>query len=174
MSVPDASELSRQRFVVDLMLMRLGRWLRLMGQDAANPEGGSDWQIRDQAKRDHRTVITRDRRLYESCLKASQPCLFIRSSRIEEQLLEVAGAGVSLRLDPQRCTLCNGHLIEITGSGKERWQCCICSKVYWQGSHWRKMERMLEEIGSRRDGDETAGQKAGKKTNDGIGCKRPE
>ncbi|MDD1739463.1 MAG: Mut7-C RNAse domain-containing protein, partial [Methanothrix sp.] len=106
--MPDASELSRQRFVVDLMLMRLGRWLRLMGQDAANPEGGSDWQIRDQAKRDHRTVITRDRRLYESCLKASQPCLFIRSSRIEEQLLEVAGAGVSLRLDPQRCTLCNG------------------------------------------------------------------
>jgi uncharacterized protein with PIN domain len=150
LSVPEASELSRQSFVVDLMLMRLGRWLRLMGQDAANPEGGSDWQIRDQAKRDHRTVITRDRRLYESCLKASQPCLFIRSSRIEEQLLEVAGAGVSLRLDPQRCTLCNGHLIDITRSGKEQWQCCICSKVYWQGSHWRKMERMLEEIGSRR------------------------
>ena len=150
LSVPDASELSRQSFVVDLMLMRLGRWLRLMGQDAANPEGGSDWQIRDQAKRDHRTVITRDRRLYESCLKASQPCLFIRSSRIEEQLLEVAGAGClcdwTLRDAPYATVIWKRS----PRSGKEQWQCCICSKVYWQGSHWRKMERMLEEIGSRR------------------------
>ena len=27
-----------ERFLVDLMLMRLGRWLRLLGQDVANPE----------------------------------------------------------------------------------------------------------------------------------------
>jgi len=69
LTIPDTFQPSGQRFVVDLMLMRLGRWLRLMGQDVANPGNGSDWEIRDQAAREHRTVITRDRRLWQSCLK---------------------------------------------------------------------------------------------------------
>ena len=154
MSVPDASELSGQRFVVDLMLMRLGRWLRLMGQDAANPEGGSDWQIRDQAKRDHRTVITRDRRLWQSCLKIERPCILILSSQIEEQLQEMADAGLPLRLDPRRCTLCNEPLEQMTENGREQWRWRRCDKLYWRGSHWRKIEEMLEKIGSRRGQDQ--------------------
>lgn len=153
MTTPDTFKPAGQSFVVDLMLMRLGRWLRLMGQDVAYPEGGSDLDIRDQAAREHRTVITRDRRLWQSCLKAGQSCILIESSLIEEQLLEMAGAGLSLRLDPQRCTLCNEPLEQMTDDGREQWQCRRCDKLYWRGSHWRKMEQMLEEIESRRKED---------------------
>ena len=136
--------------MVDLMLMRLGRWLRLTGEDVANPEEGSDWQIRDQARREHRTVITRDKILYESCLKANLPCILIRSPQIEEQLLEMAGTGVPLRLDPRRCTLCNGELEKDDETG-ERWKCRRCGKIYWKGSHWMKMEQMLHRICIRED-----------------------
>ena len=155
LTIPDTFQPSGQRFVVDLMLMRLGRWLRLMGQDVANPGNGSDWEIRDQAAREHRTVITRDRRLWQSCLKIERPCILIFSSQIEEQLLEMAGAGIPLLLDPRRCTLCNEPLEQMTEDGREQWRCRRCDKLYWRGSHWRKMEEMLEKIGGRRGQDQT-------------------
>lgn len=143
------AQASGQRYIVDLMLMRLGRWLRLMGQDVANPDAASDREILDKAKKEMRTVITRDRRLWQSCLRADQPCILIASSRIREQLLEMAGAGLPLRLEPDRCTLCNGPLRQLAGDEREQWQCRICGKLYWRGSHWKKMERMLGEISSR-------------------------
>ena len=146
MTIPGTFEPAGQRFVVDLMLMRLGRWLRLMGQDVANPGAESDWEIIEQAAREHRTVITRDRRLWQSCLKTNRPCILIESSLIEEQLQEMAGVGVPLRLDPQRCTLCNEPLEEMTEDGREQWRCGRCDKLYWQGSHWKKMEQMLEKL----------------------------
>jgi len=159
LTIPDTFQPSGQRFVVDLMLMRLGRWLRLMGQDVANPGAESDWEIIEQAEREHRTVITRDRRLWQSCLKTDQPCILIFSSQIEEQLLEMAGAGLPLLLDPRRCTLCNEPLKQMTEDGREQWRCRICDKLYWRGSHWRKMEQILEKVGGRIEEDRACWQK---------------
>jgi uncharacterized protein with PIN domain len=102
-------------------------------------------------------VITRDKILYESCLKANLPCILIRSSQIEEQLLEMAGTGVPLRLDPRRCTLCNGELEKDDETGA-RWKCRRCGNIYWKGSHWMKMEQMLHRICIRED-DLVSGQK---------------
>ncbi len=146
-----------QRFLVDLMLMRLGRWLRLLGQDVANPEGSSDEELLRQAKKESRTIITRDRGLFQACRgkgaasTSCVPCILIRSSAISEQLLEMADAGVPLRLDPKRCTLCNGLLEETEMHEMKKWQCLACKKLYWEGGHWKKMERMLQAIRSRNE-----------------------
>jgi uncharacterized protein len=137
-----------QRFLVDLMLMRLGRWLRLLGQDAANPQEGSDEELLCQAKEERRTIITRDKRLFLAASGAGISCLLIQSSNISDQLLEMDRAGVPLRLDPRRCTLCNGPLQKVKTPGIKRWQCSICKKLYWEGGHWQKMERMLQTIRS--------------------------
>jgi len=145
-----------QRFLVDLMLMRLGRWLRLLGQDVANPESNSDNELLLQAKKESRIIITRDKRLSQACRSADASCLLIRSSKISDQLLEMADAGVPLRLDPQRCTLCNGLLVEIEKLGMKKWQCQSCQKIYWEGGHWKKMERMLQAIRCQRE--ENAGR----------------
>jgi uncharacterized protein len=136
------------RFLVDLMLMRLGRWLRLLGQDVANPEGCDDEELLGQAEKECRTIITRDVRLSRACSKAGTPCLLIYSSAISDQLLEMAKAGVPLRLDPLRCTLCNGRLEEVKMSRMKRWECQACRKLYWEGGHWQKMESMLQAIRS--------------------------
>lgn len=147
----DTGEDTGQRFLVDLMLMRLGRWLRLLGQDVARPEGESDADLLHQAKKEGRTIITRDKRLFLAAPGAGASCLLIRSLKISDQLSEMAEAGVPLRLDPQRCTMCNGRLEEVEMPGMKRWQCSACKKLYWEGGHWQKMESMLQAIRCRRE-----------------------
>ena len=153
--VEDAGEDLGQRYLADLMLMRLGRWLRLLGQDVACPEGESDDALIDQAKAERRTIITRDRGLFQASRSAGLPCLLISSSKLSDQLAEMARAGLPLRLDPKRCTMCNGPLDEVDEvaegemPGGRRWRCRSCKKLYWVGGHWKKMESMLQEIRQR-------------------------
>ena len=138
-----------ERFLIDHMLMRLGRWLRLLGLDVANPIGTSDIELLENAKRDQRTLITRDRSLERSCHAAGIGCILIRSSFLEEQLIEMRERGTPLQLSPERCTICNSPLEKIKETEKMSWRCNDCKKLYWVGAHWKKMEIMLEEIRSR-------------------------
>lgn len=141
------------------MLMRLGRWLRLLGQDVAIPAGERDGALLCQAKAERRTIITRDRGLFQAARGRGLSCLLINSSKLSDQLAETAQVGLPLLLDPQRCTMCNGPLdvvdevAEGEMPGRKRWRCRSCRKLYWVGGHWQKMESMLEEIRSRNAGD---------------------
>ena len=135
------------------MLMRLGRWLRLLGQDASNPKGISDDLLLVQARKENRTIITRDKELFQACRGADVSCILIRSSKISDQLMEMSTKGVLLQLDPKRCTLCNSLLLEIESNSSRKWECPACKKLYWQGGHWEKMERMLESIRSCKERD---------------------
>ena len=128
------------------MLLRLGRWLRLLGQDVANPDATNDADLLGQAKREKRIVITRDKRLAKTCQSQKRECILIRSSKIIEQLREMAQRGIQLELNPQRCTICNCSLQEVESPERRTWICTGCKRLYWEGSHWKKMEKMLESI----------------------------
>jgi len=144
---------AKRRFLVDWMLLKLGRWLRILGQDVGLPAERSDESLMIQAREEGRTIITRDRMLFFAANRRGQPCHLIRANKIVEQIIEMADEGVVLQLDPHRCTECNGLLDETEFfKGKAlRWQCRSCKKVYWVGSHWKRMENMLQEARSRRD-----------------------
>jgi hypothetical protein len=60
---PLAESPQKRSFLADLMLLRLARWLRLLGQDVANPESDSDKALLGQAKRENRILVTRDKRV---------------------------------------------------------------------------------------------------------------
>lgn len=144
-----------ETFLVDQMLMRLGRWLRLMGQDVANPGTADDRQLMERAKAENRTLLTRDRRLAEACSKAGISCILIHSAHLEDQLKEIASRGISLELKPLRCTICNYPLRRIEAGEcesreKEIWQCEGCKKLYWEGSHWRNIEKSLDKVRSQK------------------------
>jgi len=140
-----------ERFLVDQMLLRLGRWLRLLGMDVANPENASDSELLQRAIREKRTLVTRDKRLADACRRRQAECILIKASRLDEQLREMAQMGVPLELRPQRCTLCNCILQKVHLAEKATWKCEGCGKLYWEGSHWINMEKMLEKIRSSKD-----------------------
>ncbi len=136
---------------MDQMLLRLGRWLRLLGMDVANPENDSDGELLQRAIKEKRVLITRDKRLADACKRLEAECILIRASRLDEQLREMAQRGVPLALSPQRCTLCNSALQKVHPAEKATWKCEGCGRIYWEGSHWINMEKMLEKIRSSKD-----------------------
>ncbi|OPX79441.1 MAG: hypothetical protein A4E45_00720 [Methanosaeta sp. PtaB.Bin039] len=137
------------RFLVDCMLIRLGRWMRLCGKDVANPCSVDDSALLHQALAEGRVMLTRDRALAERCLGSGQDCLLIRSDQLDEQLQELKSAGVRLQLNPQRCTLCNDLLEEErrAESPGQSWRCRGCGRRYWTGSHWNGIKRRLSYMG---------------------------
>jgi uncharacterized protein with PIN domain len=146
-----------ERFLVDQMLMRLGRWLRLAGMDVANPGVADDPELMIKARREDRVLITRDKRLAEDCRAAGVECILIQSTDLIGQLNEMANAGVKMELNPQRCTVCNGPLrVAVRSPGDQSlheraWECEICGKLYWAGSHWKRIEDTLKQIRSEKD-----------------------
>jgi len=137
--------------------MKLARWLRLFGQDVSNPPPGVDDSVLIEiALEEKRTLLTRDRALSQRCKKAGADCVLIRSSDLDEQLKEAKELGIPMRIDPVRCTLCNGKLIEASederrkvphiGENTPLWRCERCGKLYWEGSHWKNMEDRLKRI----------------------------
>jgi uncharacterized protein with PIN domain len=142
--------------LVDQMLMRLGRWLRLLGMDVANPGVADDRDLMIKARLENRVLITRDKRLADDCRTKGVECILIRSTSLLGQLNEMAETGVKMELNPLRCTICNGSLrVAVNGAGdrphhERTWECPVCGKLYWSGSHWRRIEETLEQIRSQR------------------------
>ena len=137
-----------ERFLVDHMLMRLGRWLRLVGMNVANPEVVEDLALLRRAKQENRILVTRDKKLFEASRTSGLDCILIHSSDIENQLAEMARFGIILKINPKRCTICNAplQLDPNLSVQKEVWRCQECGKNYWKGTHWQRIEEILEKI----------------------------
>ena len=93
------------------------------------PHETSDDDLLGQAKREKRTLLTRDKRLAETCQSQAIECILIRSSHLPEQLLEMAQRGILLELNPQRCTLCNCPLQEVESPERRTWICTGCKRA---------------------------------------------
>jgi uncharacterized protein with PIN domain len=146
------------RIYADAMLSRMGRWLRMLGFDTeiADVEMSDENVIKAAGKR---TLITRDKLLYQRAKSRGLSAYYIHSRSAREQLHEFFSmAGVETRFpENTRCSLCNGQLT-LVGRGEtdapknvrsERfWKCDECGKSYWQGSHWDKISKIAEELGA--------------------------
>lgn len=144
----------KPRFIVDVMLGNLCRWLRLLGYDTFFPKGLDDTDILNTAIDEDRILITGDSKLYERA-KGAVPALFLREEKTENQLLKAARTfSLKLSFPPETliCPLCNGSLSETDErteecAGKETaWKCSSCGKLYWEGSHWKKILKTVDTI----------------------------
>jgi hypothetical protein len=153
---------SPPRFVVDAMLGRLARWLRLLGYDALYDPAADDRELARCAAASGRVLLTRDRGLLARRLVTRG--LLVEDEHLAGQLRQVAAA-FSLSLDPARCftrcLACNSETREVPREevgGRvppyvqrthERFRACPgCDRVYWAGSHrelaLRQLARLLE------------------------------
>lgn len=165
-----------ERFVVDIMLGRLVRWLRAMGYDSLfpAPAAGSagDRRLLGIARAESRVLLTRDRVL----ARLAEPRgMLVRAERVDAQIAEVVAA---LGLAPPasawltRCLDCNA-LLEARERGAVHGRvpehvlatapgfraCPACAKVYWAGSHADRMvERLGRLLGLATSGSEDAGR----------------
>ncbi len=129
------------RFFCDAMLGKLARWLRIFGYDCGlAPERAADSEVLSLAE--GRILLTRDKEL------ARLPnALYVPGNTIKSQLsLLYRRYHIRLAITPTRCPLCNGKLVKAETPNGPGWKCTSCGKEYWQGSHWKRIAELAEEV----------------------------
>lgn len=150
--------LREPRFILDVHLGRLARYLRLLGFDATYDATRDDAAIVTIATTQRRIILTRDKGLLKR--KAVTHGYWLRNTNPRRQLVEVVDAldlsGLVRAFS--RCMVCNAGLETVDEEdvsdllpagvrGRfDHLACCPgCGRVYWPGSHY---DRMLELLGS--------------------------
>ena len=148
-------------FVLDGMLGKLVRWLRMMGHDVKYSNNMNDVELLNIAKTEKRVLLTRDLALYQQAIARNLDAFYVEGLTEPERLSELAsryGIPLAIDLEKSRCPKCNTKINPVPKeavSGKvekntllyysEFWMCPNCGAVYWQGAHWTKIRATLEE-----------------------------
>ena len=151
--------LRKTRFVLDTHLGRLAAYLRMLGFDTLYSNDYDDPCLTKISVDEHRILLTCDRQLLMR--KQITHGYFVRTRQPQQQLLEVLSR-FDLYNNQQpftRCMHCNGKIwpvkkqaIEAQLSSRtkkyynEFFQCEMCNKIYWKGSHYLKMKSMIDNI----------------------------
>ncbi len=144
------------RFVADVHLARLAKYLRLLGFDTLYYTHIDDDALMRIAKEEDRVILTKDRGLAEVCERS----FIVRSNGLREQLREVMEAfGLRITRPFSRCMVDNGPLVRLEADAvrdlvppkvrawcEEYWRCEVCGRIYWQGSHWERMRRFIADL----------------------------
>jgi uncharacterized protein with PIN domain len=146
-------------FLADAHLGGLARFLRMLGFDTLHDNAFADELIRRIARAEGRIVLTRDRELLK-CREIARGC-YVHALEPQAQLREVAARyRLGERARPfTLCLKCNLPLEVVARSAvaprlppkvleeqREFSRCPGCQRVYWPGSHYRRMRRALEQV----------------------------
>ncbi|MGQ9560592.1 MAG: Mut7-C RNAse domain-containing protein [Candidatus Oleimicrobiaceae bacterium] len=169
--------MATMKFVVDVMLGKLAKWLRIIGYDTEYRSSWTDAELREKVTQEQRLLLTRDRSLAESVGPAGG--LFIQSQNPRDQFRQVVE---TLGLDTERglftiCTRCNrpvepadpedvAHVVSDYLRRQQRcfWRCPSCGRVYWEGSHLVNARGWIA-AALERSGDERTRNSRGKQAN---------
>jgi uncharacterized protein with PIN domain len=145
------------RFVVDVNLGRLARYLRLLGFDTLYRNDYQDTDLVRICLEQRRIVLSRDRNLLKH--SAITHGCFIHNTdplrQIEEVIKRLDLANIATPF--KRCVRCNGLLRPIEKSLIEErlppltrkhyelfWICGDCEQAYWKGAHYQRMMELVE------------------------------
>ena len=149
---PRRAKGTRHRFLVDGMLGSLAVKLRILGFDAEYDRESTDRELVQRATNEGRILLTSDRELFLLAKHLHTNCMMVQGASERERLVQLfTNLGVK-KLSPRRpsrCSLCNGRLQktqEIDSYGREMYRCNNCGKLYWRGSHWKKLEQLFWEV----------------------------
>ncbi len=157
------------KFLVDAMLGKLTRFLRIFGYDTiyANElidyfkiDPVPDEKLVDFANKNNRIIITKDYPLYN---QNKDNVIFLSGEGIYNYLHYLnkeIGLNFKFNIKKARCSVCNSPLKRVVSKSSikdyvlqdtynnynEFYQCSNlqCKKVYWQGSHIEDIEEKLD------------------------------
>jgi len=149
------------KFVIDGMLGKLTRWLRMLGHNVKYDNNLDDKLLIKIAKSEKRVLLTRDVELYQQAISQHADAFLVQGKNEAERLAALSKRfNLSLKLDPNssRCPKCNTKIKHAKKSEisekipqstrtfyEEFWECPKCEKVYWQGAHWKRIIETLRE-----------------------------
>ena len=151
--------LRNKKFILDVHLGTLARYLRMLGFDSLYENNFSDDILAGISIKENRTILTKDLGILKR--NSVTHAYFVRNIMPEKQLEEIIG-----RFDLKnsvkefsRCLNCNSLLVK---AGKEEveklvppkvkifhyiyYYCGKCRKVYWKGSHYERMLQLINRV----------------------------
>jgi uncharacterized protein len=145
------------RFVVDVHLAPLARFLRLLGFDTvlARPDQ-PDAELARRAAAEQRVVLTRDRGLLKRRVVTHGH--YVRGDDAEAQVRDLARRFplASWMAPFTRCLVCNGELVPVDKAavshrlepGTRRAhddfrRCAACERIFWPGSHHARLSAVV-------------------------------
>ena len=147
------------RFVLDCHLGRLARYLRQFGFDTLYQNNYHDAELAGICAQQQRILLTRDRTLLMR--KIINHGYFVRATSPLRQFHEVMRRfGLYDQIVPfGRCTRCNGEVVAVNKTDvldqlepgtirhyEQFWQCSSCGQVYWEGSHYQRMQHTTNDV----------------------------
>ncbi len=149
------------KFIVDINVGKLAKWLRIMGYDTLLFDSSDDSRMIVIALKEDRIIITRDTQIIKRRVVTSGrlKVTLITSDEPEQQIHQVIE---NLKLDCHFrpftiCLECNQPLLErnkqevadrvppyVLQTQSEYVECPACHRIYWKGTHWQAMTRKLQ------------------------------
>ncbi len=148
------------KFAADCMLGSLAKWLLILGHDVSYDRAIDDGDLVSKARREGRTILTRDRRLLKR--RGAGNHVLIASDDLKQQLRQVlTERQLTVRQDRlfQRCLKCNEPTraatrdtvrglvpIYVYRTQSRFRRCPKCEQIYWRATH---VNRMLDTLRTR-------------------------
>ena len=147
------------KFIADEMLGRLAKWLRICGYDTSYFRHVRDSELLRISVAEKRLLLTRDTLLIRR--RGLKNFLFISYDEPVEQIKQVIRElNISYHSEPfTRCIMCNNLLEAYTREEACRdvpeyvcktqevfGRCPGCHKIYWKGTHYERMGKILREL----------------------------
>jgi uncharacterized protein with PIN domain len=147
------------KFFADVNVARLVRWLRAVGLDTIWEDAIPDADLVRRAISEKRFVLTLDKRLLREF--RADNIVLLSSDKPLDQLREILWR---FRIPKPRelftrCLVCNTRLrralaeeidtgvpTRVRETRKTFYFCAACNKIYWEGSHTRRMRAAIEEV----------------------------
>lgn len=151
------------KFLVDKMLGRLARWLRVFGFDAVYSSDKFGAELLLESLRENRILLTRGKKLSE---KRGWQVIYLQSDFVGEQLKQLSSElNLKYMLNRvfSRCTICNGKIEAVADKKEikelvpeyvyktqnEFYRCSECKHIYWKGTHMDLIKKDLAELNIR-------------------------
>ena len=147
---------TKPRFIADVMVGRLARWLRILGFDVLYSNRYADDEIIAVARNEGRVVLTRDNGLFRRLQPGEG--MFIDHDDYDSQVAQVLAGYPADRFELlSRCAECNNPLDRVDReevflrvppyvylTQQEFAECSACRRVYWRGTHADEIAKKLQ------------------------------
>ncbi len=147
------------KFIVDCMLGKLAKWLKILGFDALFFSKIEDEELLARAQEEKRILLTRDTGLIQKARDIET--LFLESEKWRDQVVQVLEHfDLWGEIDSHsRCIACNMELKNLSRKNAKNLVtpfvykhadsfalCPGCGRIFWRGTHFKDMENEIEEI----------------------------